>query len=694
MAPARSLHNTLTRRLHLLVLLLAPIPLGVLVWTALGDYQRQLTTETDHRLAVRAKDAGLDVFRRLEGLEADLRLLGAGFDDTNQVRALPVPVPMVGRFRRLVVGGPGAAGPGTDYGLPRLDGEQVRRLLDGKPLFMVNGGGAPEPWLLVPLARPGGAILWAEVDPSWLWPAANAASETGQDWLLLDAKSSRPLAASGDPPRLLLDALGHSRLGAAGGFEWRTDGGEARRARFWSLPLGFELGYPGLAALVSEPDALAESVSDLRRNLLLVAVATLLGAWVIGLVRLRRDLKPLSVLAEGTERLADGDFATRVDIRGPIDLERLGDAFNSMASRIQRQFFLLDTGRAVALSALAPVPRDEEVAATFVERIADLVPGSDVVVVLHRSGDAALSLLRRAGVETVERTAVPEGEAAKLERSLSGEQWADLDETASFLRPVLSGRRALWRQLRFGDRLLASVGVLRSGSEAEAEVGMALVRDLSEQLALALFRVQLMADLERANWGALTALARAVDAKSPWTQGHSSRVAEIAVVLAQELGWSEDVVRVVRRGCLLHDVGKIGVPRAVLDKETRLTTEEMELLRTHVEKGVRIVEPVEGLSEVLPIVAQHHERLDGSGYPKGLRGPEIHVQALLVAVADVFEALTAPRPYRQALSAEAAESYLVRNVDELFDRRSVDALVAARARGALDDLLAPSAISA
>ena len=695
MSPARSLHTTLTRRLHLLVLLLAPIPLGILVWTALGDYREQLTAETEHRLSVRAKDAGLDVFRRLEGLEADLHLIGGGLGAGEGIRELPVPAPLVGRFRRLVVGGPGAGGPGSNRGLPAIDGEQVRRLLEGRPLFaLAAGDGGPVPWLLVPLGRPGGSVLWAEIDSSWLWPAARAAAELGHDWVLLDAQSSQPLAASGDLPRQLLAALGASRLGASGGFEWRAADGELRRASFWSVPLGFEFGFPGLAALVSEPDTLAESVADLRRNLLLVAGATLLGAWLIGLVRLRSDLKPLSVLAEGTERLAEGDYATRVDIRGPLDLERLGEAFNSMAQRIQRQFFLLDTARAVALSALAPVPHDEEVAATFVERIGGLVPDSDVVVVLHRPGAAALSLLRRAGREEVERTEVPSAAAGELERSLSTGRWTDLDATVDFLRPVLSGRRALWRQLRFGDRLLASVGVLPGGSEATAEIGVTLVRDLSEQLALALFRVHLMEDLERANWGALTALARAVDAKSPWTQGHSSRVAEIAVVLAVELGWSDEAVRVVRRGCLLHDVGKIGVPSAVLDKESRLTPDEMAMLRTHVEKGVRIIEPVEGLSEVLPIVGQHHERLDGSGYPRGLHGAEIDVQALLVAVADVFEALTAPRPYRKALSAQAAESYLVRHVGELFDQRAVDALVSARRRGAIDALLDPSAIPA
>ena len=105
-------------------------------------------------------------------------------------------------------------------------------------------------------------------------------------------------------------------------------------------------------------------------------------------------------------------------------------------------------------------------------------------------------------------------------------------------------------------------------------------------------------------------------------------------------------------------------------------------------------EPVEGLAEVLPIIAQHHERLDGSGYPKGLHGSEIHPQALLVAIADVFEALTAPRPYREALSGAAAEEYLTYNTGTLFAPQYVDALHVVRRKGLINALLDPTALPA
>ena len=198
-------------------------------------------------------------------------------------------------------------------------------------------------------------------------------------------------------------------------------------------------------------------------------------------------------------------------------------------------------------------------------------------------------------------------------------------------------------------------------------------------LALALSHVRSLADLERANWGALTALARAVDAKSSWTRGHSERVAEIAVALAEERGWTEAEVRLVRRGALLHDVGKIGVPSAILDKPGRLTTGEVALLRTHVEKGARILEPLDSFADILPILWQHHERLNGTGYPRGLVGDAIDPNAALVAVADVFEALTAERPYRAAQDPEETLAYLVGLAGVEFELQSVAALERLRA---------------
>jgi HD-GYP domain-containing protein (c-di-GMP phosphodiesterase class II) len=178
------------------------------------------------------------------------------------------------------------------------------------------------------------------------------------------------------------------------------------------------------------------------------------------------------------------------------------------------------------------------------------------------------------------------------------------------------------------------------------------------------------------------ALIRALEAKDPYTSGHSARVAYISHLLARELGLGEDLCRDIAVAGWVHDVGKIGVPEAVLAKPGKLTTSEMRKLSQHPVTGVAIVEPIFGGSSlVLRVVRSHHERYDGLGYPDGLGGHRIPIEARIVAVADALDAMTSRRPYRPPLSLTAAVGELARNVDRQFDGRIVSALVRMLKRG-------------
>lgn len=150
----------------------------------------------------------------------------------------------------------------------------------------------------------------------------------------------------------------------------------------------------------------------------------------------------------------------------------------------------------------------------------------------------------------------------------------------------------------------------------------------------------------------LAAFARAVEAKCPSTLGHTERVTDLAVRLCCRLGLSAVDRETVRRGALLHDLGKISIPDAVLNKPGRLTPQEFAVVKRHPLEGVRIVEPLRSLRATLPLIRWHHERANGSGYPDGLAGDAIPRTARLLAVADVFDALASDRPYRPAMVRE------------------------------------------
>jgi len=145
------------------------------------------------------------------------------------------------------------------------------------------------------------------------------------------------------------------------------------------------------------------------------------------------------------------------------------------------------------------------------------------------------------------------------------------------------------------------------------------------------------------------AFARAVEAKSPYTQGHADRVSRNALALGDLVGLTDEDRDILRRGAILHDIGKIAIPDDILNKPGPLTPEEFEIAKRHPVEGVKIIAQLESIREVIPLVRWHHERLDGSGYPDHLVGHEIPLLVRILAVADVYDALASERPYRGVL---------------------------------------------
>lgn len=159
------------------------------------------------------------------------------------------------------------------------------------------------------------------------------------------------------------------------------------------------------------------------------------------------------------------------------------------------------------------------------------------------------------------------------------------------------------------------------------------------------------------------AFARAVEAKSPYTHGHADRVTTYALALAEQLDLGEIETEVLRRGAVLHDIGKISIPDAILNKAGPLIPEEFEIVKQHPDLGVSIVEPLQSVRDLVPLIRWHHERIDGHGYPDGLRGDTIPLLVRILAVADVYDALSSRRPYRDALPHVACLEELRTNAE-------------------------------
>lgn len=195
-----------------------------------------------------------------------------------------------------------------------------------------------------------------------------------------------------------------------------------------------------------------------------------------------------------------------------------------------------------------------------------------------------------------------------------------------------------------------------AGIKAGADDFLTRPVDQSQLLARVRSLLKLKAhtdELEQAE-SVLFALARSIEEKDPYTQGHCSRLSDCASRLGQRMGLAADQITALSRAGIVHDIGKVAVPDAILLKPARLTEEEWKIMREHPVVGERICAPLKSFRLVLPIIRHHHEKLDGTGYPDGLKGEQIPITARILQVVDVYDALTTARPYKAALSATEA----------------------------------------
>jgi putative nucleotidyltransferase with HDIG domain len=360
----------------------------------------------------------------------------------------------------------------------------------------------------------------------------------------------------------------------------------------------------------------------------------------------------------------------------------LNDAYAlNLANEARAEIAILLDGRVIAGSTPATLRRALETVALPLSGTITLA-GEEFVVQRLSSIDLA-SVYALSSVTAAARAARSEtgwvlllAGAGALLIAVAGSWW--LARTVARPIDTLSNSLARMAQARDFDQPLP-----RTGGSRELDTLTATFNDLRAAVSLA------EAESEAAYVGVIGALATALDARDPYTAGHSQRVADLSVSIGRQMQLSEADLETLRLGALLHDIGKIGVSDAVLRKPGKLTPEEFEQIKLHPTLGARILRPLRFLDAQLAIVELHHERPDGRGYPHGLKGDEIPLFASIVHVADAFDAMTSARAYRGALPVSVAVGELWRLIGIDFDRQVVQAMVALPA-AVVDSLPAPT----
>lgn len=270
----------------------------------------------------------------------------------------------------------------------------------------------------------------------------------------------------------------------------------------------------------------------------------------------------------------------------------------------------------------------------------------------------------------------------------------DLSEDPSLERdvgPLYAAGFALACPVMMKEKLTAilAVGEKVSGQDFQS-TDLEMVKALSESAGIAIENARLFKDLQDTYLATVRVLVSTIEAKDPYTHGHTERVAQYAVGIARAMDFSSDEIQTIQLGAILHDIGKLHTSDSILHKPGALTEEEWRLVKAHPVRGAQMLQGVKFLEKATDLVRHHHERVDGKGYPDGLRGDEITTGAKIVNVADAFDAMTTERPYRAGLTVDQAIDQLQQKAGTQFAAEVVEVLVGALRDGRIQLIRNPT----
>jgi HAMP domain-containing protein len=401
----------------------------------------------------------------------------------------------------------------------------------------------------------------------------------------------------------------------------------------------------------------------------------------LSLSNLRRSLGPIHALNAGIRRIAKKDFSYRVHISSKDEFEELAHGFNDMSSRLGDQFQLLSIQGKIDQATL--MTRDfSYIARLSITRVLQGFAFDRVAIsrVNVDDPDDALIFVGYGSAPDVIASYRRPVDGKHLERFHRDLPWMTMDSAASLsnylpracLRDI--GPATLF-PIFVKDQLYALLSIVGPTDTPPSGETLSLIRQIGDHLAVAWSNVNMVRELRGLTVGSMQALARAVDAKSPWTAGHSARVMRFALGIGRHLALPQERIDQLQQAALLHDIGKIGISSAILDKPGKLTDAEFAAIREHPAIGDRILAPIPVFKELIPMVRGHHERWDGNGYPDGVSGEAIVLEARILSVADVYDAMVSDRPYRRGMGGEKAIAIIKSEAGRQFDPRVVEAFV-------------------
>ena len=695
------LKTRVARHIFFLFFFCALVPIlgvaGFSYWSVTSELKEQSRERLDATLGTSVSS----VHERLLFLDAELASLASdltgGFRRLRSIIAEERQSQLSRRFHGLAVAsGSGSVSPllGDRAVAPRISDARSQLVRSEGSILITeadSGGSAIFLGRLLDGDDPNGRILWGQIKSSYVFGGGENNEGVPRDMeLCAFDHTGEGLFCSASIPAPLRQQLQAVTAASTdvvmdrGQFEW-SNGEEEYSAGYRSVFLRSLYGSPNWTIVLSESNAtVLRPMDDFTKYFPYAILLALLFVFLVSNIQIKKSMEPLVNLQQGTQRIARREFGTPVRVNSGDEFEDLASSFNAMASRLRSQFNTL-----TALNEIDQVV----LSAQDIDHIIDTVL-SGTRRVLPCDG-LSVSVLSGTGPKATWRlvaVADRDDEQIRHDIEIRADEEQELRNNPDHLTisggpgsrsylvisPFTTGgiRSFLVLPIFLKQQLSAVIALGYVSQPALSEEDLAQARQMADQVAVALSNTRLIDELDALNVGALTALARTIDAKSPWTAGHSERVTNMTLKIARQMGLDEAELEVLNRGGLLHDIGKIGIPAEILDKPAALNKEEMQVMRDHVTVGARILEPIAAYADVIPIVLWHHERWDGTGYPDGIAGEEIDFHARLLAAADVYDALTSHRPYRSGMPDAEAVAWIAGQSGTHFDPEVVKAFMA------------------
>jgi HAMP domain-containing protein len=687
----RLFRSKLAHRVFLAFVSCALVPIGVVAVVSYRSVTDQLVSQAYARLKQAAKGQGLSLYERLLFAETELTAASRAYllDQTTDLAAI-----RGDRLSSLAIATVDETGANVDWTTDRGGFRLIQReehLARGRSILLPipEGSGLRPVRLAMRLnpEDPASLLVVGELDPTYFWglDGGNAVPADAEYCVFEESGALvyGSFAGCGEAwSAARADRDAKPDAGREVEFRVSSDDEEIFVAGYRDLFLDARFGASDWVILVCEPRSIV--LKPVERWRVLFPALVLTALWVVLLLiiaAIRKNLDPIDLLRRATDRIARREFDHRVELHSGDEFEQLAEAFNDMSDQLRRQFSAMAATSNIQQAILSTLETSRIAEATISGMLDYFEADLATVIILRPDGGSVDRTLGTPGVGefstdlAIEFDPELQSELQSVHPGVVLGHDRPIPPNLASLLGLEDMQTVVATPIFVKEEIQGTVGLGYGHSRDFSEDTLEHFTQIADQFAVALSNSWLVSELNEFSWGTLEALARAVDAKSPWTAGHSERVTQLAVAIGAALDLDPTELVRLHRGAMLHDIGKLGISQQLLDKKSRLDRNEFSVVMSHTMIGERILEPIGAFADIMPVVTQHHERFDGTGYPAGLTGDEIDIKARILSVADVYDAMTNPRPYRDSVEPHEVVDMIRAQAGTQFDPIVVNAFM-------------------